>query len=212
MFNFINHKNYTLALINQTHKIPIHEELNTISGGVFGGGSSASKCKRYAKVVMTVEARMPNHQSKPTLCFTSSDLEDMVSHEDDLVVISVVTVGRKVHRVLIDQGTSADVMFWSTFNNLQLSPDQLKSYDGCLFGFAGDQVEVRRYFELRTTFSDGTIARTINIRYIVVNASSAYNLLLERPFLNRLDAVSSTRHMKMKLPSLDGGVVTIKSD
>jgi len=62
------------------------------------------------------------------------------------------------------------------------------------------------------TFSDGTLARTINVRYIVVNASSAYNLLLGRPSLNRLGAVSSTRHMKKKFPSLDGGVIRIKSD
>jgi len=27
-------------------------------------------------------------------------------------------------------------MFWVMFNNLQLSPDQLRPYDGCLFGFS----------------------------------------------------------------------------
>jgi len=81
-----------------------------------------------------------------------------------------------------------------------------------LFGFAGDQVEVRGHIELRTTFSNGTSTRTINIRYIVVNAFSAYNFLLGRPSLNKLGAVASTSHMKMKLPSLDGGVITIKSD
>jgi len=128
------------------------------------------------------------------------------------MVISIVTVGRKVHQVLIDQGSLTDVMFWSTFNNLQLSPDQLNSYDDCLFDFTGDQVEVRGYVELRRTFSDGTSAQTINIRYIVVDATSAYNLLLGRPYLNKLSVVSSTRHMKMMLPSLDGGVITIKSD
>jgi len=62
------------------------------------------------------------------------------------------------------------------------------------------------------TFSYGTSARKINIRYIVVNSSSTYNLLLGRPSLNRLGAVSSTRHMKMKLSSLDGGVITTMSD
>jgi len=41
-----------------------------------------------------------------------------------------VTAGRKVHRVLVDQGSSADVMFWTTFNKLQLSPDQLVRMDG----------------------------------------------------------------------------------
>jgi len=71
---------------------------------------------------------------------------------------------------------------------------------------------VRGYIELRTTFSDDTSTQTINVRYIVVNASSAYNLLLERPSLNRFGAVSSMRHMKMKLPSFDGGVITIKYD
>jgi len=103
-------------------------------------------------------------------------------------------------------------MFWSTFNKLQLSPDQLRPYDDCLFGFAEDQVEVRGHVELRTTFSDGTSSRSINIRYLVVNVASAYNILLGRPALNRLGTVDSIRHMKMKLSSLGGGVNVIKSD
>jgi len=81
-----------------------------------------------------------------------------------------------------------------------------------LYGFAGDQVEVRGHLKLRTTFTDGVAFRTENIRYLVVNAPSAYNILLGRPTLNRLRVVASTRHMKMKLPDLGGKVITIKSD
>jgi len=95
---------------------------------------------------------------------------------------------------------------------LQLSPNILRPYGGCLYSFAGDQVEVRGYLELRTTFTDGTTFRTENIKYLVVNAFLAYNMLLGRPTLNRLGAVPSTRHMKMKLPDLTGKVITIKSD
>jgi len=127
-------------------------------------------------------------------------------------VISVVIAGRKVQRVLVDQGSSTDVMFWTTFNKLQLSPDLLRPYTSCLYGFAGDQVEVRWHVELRTTFTDGVASRTENIRYLVVNAPSAFNVLLGRPTLNRLRAVSSMRHMKMKLPDLGEKVITIKSD
>ena len=47
-------------------------------------------------------------------------------------------------------------------------------------------MEVRGYLELRTTFTDGTASRTKNIRYLVVNADSAYNILLGRPALKRL--------------------------
>ena len=161
---------------------------------------------------MVVEVRRPDHPPEPALCFMSSDLEDMVPHEDDPVVIFVVIMGRKVHRVPVDQESSADVMFWSIFNSLQLSPDQLKSYDGCLFGFAGDQGEVRGYIELRMTFSNGTSTWIINVKYIIVNVSLTYNLFLGRLSLNRLSVVASTRHMKMNMCSLDGGVITIKSD
>jgi len=161
---------------------------------------------------MSGEAQEADQALDVDLVFTKADLRDVVPHENDSVVIWVVTAGRKVHRVLVDQGSSANVMFWTTFNKLQLSPDQLRPYTGCLYGFARDQVEVRGHLELRTTFTDGVVSRTENISYLVVNAPSAYNMLLGRPRLNRLRAVASTRHMKMKLPNLGGKVITIKSD
>jgi len=161
---------------------------------------------------MSVDAQRADDAFDVDLVFTKADLQDVVPHDNDSVVISVVTAERKVDRVLVDQGSSADVMFWTTFNKLQLSPDMLRPYDGCLYSFTGDQVEVRRHLELRTTFTDGTASRTENIKYLIVNTSSTYNTLLGRPTLNRLGAVPSTRHMKKKLPDLAGKVITIKSD
>ena len=67
-----------------------------------------------------------------------------------------------------------------------------------------DQVEVSGYIELRTTFTDEAGSRTEKIKYLIVNAPSAYNILL--------GAIPSTRHMKVKLPSMEGVVITIKSD
>ncbi|XP_068486760.1 uncharacterized protein [Phaseolus vulgaris] len=187
---------------DQAHEMPIHGEVHTISGGFSGGGPIASQRKRYVRAVNSVVEGGSDDQWESNLVFTRADLRDVVPHDNDPVVISVVTAGRKEHRVLVDQGNSADVMFWSTFNKLQLSPDLLRPYNGCLYGFTGDQVEVRGYLELRTTFTDGTVSRTESIRYLVVNANSAYNILLGRPAPNRLRAVASTRHMKMKLPGL----------
>jgi len=73
-------------------------------------------------------------------------------------------------------------------------------------------VEVRGYIELRTTFTNEAASRTEKIKYLVVNAPSAYNVLLGRPTLNRIGAVPSTRHMKVKLPSMEGVLITIRSD
>jgi len=143
--------------------VPIHGEINTIVGGFSGRGCTASQRKKYIKGVMTVEGQRSDQTPEPDLVFTKTDLQDVVPHDNDPVVISVVTTGRKVLRVLVDQGSSANVMFWSTFNKLQLSPDQLMPYVGCLYDFVGDQVEVRGHIELKTTFTDGAASRTANI-------------------------------------------------
>ena len=196
----------------QEHEIPIHGDVHTISGGFSGGGPTASQRKRYVRSVNSVAEEFSDDLWESDLVFTRADLRDVVPHDNDPVVISVVTVGRKVHRVLVDQGSSTDVMFWSPFNKLQLSPDLLRPYTGCPYGFADNPVEVRGYLELRTTFTDGAASRSESIQYLVVNANSAYNILLGRPTLNRPRAVASTRHMKMKLPDLSGKVIVIKSD
>jgi len=187
----------------QAHEIPTHGEVHTISNGFSGGGPTASQRKKYVRSVSSVAEEFPDDPWESDLVFTRADLRDVVPHDNDPVVISIVTAGRKVHRVLVNQGSSADLMFWSTFNKLQLSPDLLRPYTGCLYGFADNPVEVRGYLELRTTFTDEATSSTESIRYLVVNASSAYNILLGRPALNKLRVVSSTRHMK---------VIVIKSD
>ena len=133
----------------QAHETPVLSEVHTIAGGFSGGGPTASQRKKYERGVNSIEERISGELWESDLVFTRGDLRDVVPHDNDPVVISVVTAGRKVHRVLVDQGSSADVMFWSTFNKLRLSPDLLRPYTGCLYGFADNEVEVRGYLERR---------------------------------------------------------------
>ena len=138
----------------QQHEVPVHGEIHTITGGFSGGGCTASQHKKYARSVMSVEV-FEDHSPDVDITFTKGDLKDVVPHDNDPMVISLVTAERTVQRVLVNQGSSADIMFWPTFEKLQLSPAQLRPYGGCLYGFASDQVEVRGYIELRTTIIDG---------------------------------------------------------
>jgi len=89
---------------DQGHEVLVHGEVNMISGVFSGGGCTASQRKKYAKGVMAVEAREPDQSPEPDLYFSKADLQDVVPHDNDPVVILVVTVGRRVHRVLIEQG------------------------------------------------------------------------------------------------------------
>ena len=109
---------------DQGHEVPIHGEVNTISGGFSRGGCTASQRKKYARGVMAEEVLQTNLIPDVDLTFTKADLQDVIPHDNDPVVISLVMAGRRVRRVLIDQGSSTDVMFLTTFNQLQLSTDQ----------------------------------------------------------------------------------------
>ena len=149
------------------HETPVLGDFNTIAGDFAGGGQTSSARKRYVRSVMTT-TKIERPKKVPDIVFSNEDLKGVVPHEDDPIVLSVIMMGRNVHRVLVDQGSSTDVMFWNTYVGLQIPIDQLRPFDGVLVGFSGDQVEVKGYVDLRTTFRNKEDAKAIFIRYIVV--------------------------------------------
>jgi len=68
--------------------------------------------------VMAVGVQEADNTPDVDLILTKVDCQDIVPHDNNPVVILVVTAGRRVHGVLVDQGSSAEVMFWSNFNKL----------------------------------------------------------------------------------------------
>ena len=94
----------------QQHEAPVLGEIHTIAGGFSGGGCTASQRKKYVRSVMAVEV-FEDHSPDVDVTFTREDLRDVVPHDNDPIVISLITTGRTVYRVLVDQGSSADVMF-----------------------------------------------------------------------------------------------------
>ena len=54
-----------LPPVDQRHEMPVHGEINTISGGFSGGGCLTSKRKKYARAVMTVKVREPDQPAEP---------------------------------------------------------------------------------------------------------------------------------------------------
>jgi len=85
----------TTSAEDQAHEMLIHGEVHTISGGFSGGGCTASQCKRYVRSVMPVAEQGADDLLDIDLTFTKADLHNVVPHDNDPVVISVVTAGRK---------------------------------------------------------------------------------------------------------------------
>ncbi|KAK2409009.1 hypothetical protein QL285_044467 [Trifolium repens] len=189
--------------------------VNIIAGGFAGGGNSNNARKRYVRKLER-ESIVVGHVSfppAPDLSFSPKDATDIVPHDDDPLVIQVQILNCDVKRVLIDSGSSADIMYWDAFKAMQLSGEQLQPYHGTLVGFTGDQAEVMGYITLLTTFGIKYNAKTVKIRYLVVRTPYAsYNIIIGRPAFNALGAAMSTLYLAIKYPLDNGGVGTIKGD
>lgn len=127
------------------HVIPAKGDLNTIRGGFAGGRPTNSFRKRYARSVMSIameERTFPDHSP---LFITTDNFEGVYPHEDDPMVISVVSTDYRVKRVLIDQGSSADIIYLDAFEKLGVDRDLVQPFTGTLVGFSGEQIEIRGY-------------------------------------------------------------------
>ncbi|MCH86943.1 gag-pol polyprotein [Trifolium medium] len=101
--------------------------VNTIAGGFSGGGESSSARKRYVRRAISeiYLVRQPQPLDVPDLAFTARDGLEVAPHDDDPLVIQVQILNCDVKRVLIDLGSSADIMYWEAFKAMQLAEEQL---------------------------------------------------------------------------------------
>ncbi|RDY10405.1 hypothetical protein CR513_05073, partial [Mucuna pruriens] len=114
-------------------------------------------------------------------------------------------------KVLIDQGSSTNVLYWSTFQKLGLPTSSLEECSETLFRFIGERVEIRGIMEIEIVFGVGASARTILVSYKMVNTWASYNIVIRWSTLNRLRVAVSTPHLCMKYP-IGKGVGVIKAD
>ncbi|XP_072056326.1 uncharacterized protein [Arachis hypogaea] len=179
-----------------------------ISGGFAGGGLTKSSQKRHLKEVYQVGNEGPD---LPTFSFTKEDGQGIVPGHDDPVVMTMILVNAHLHRMLIDQGSSADILFKPVFDKLGLDEKELKAYPDTHFRLGDTRIKPLGFMPLHTTFGKGMKSKTLSIDFIVVDVSSAYNVLIGRTTLNQLGAVVSTPHLCIKFPTLEG-IATIRGD
>ncbi|RDX95256.1 hypothetical protein CR513_22254, partial [Mucuna pruriens] len=103
----------------------------------------------------------------PDHMFTDEDYKGTSPHQDDPMVILLIVTYYKIERVLIDQGSFANVLYWSTFQKLGLSISSLEECSRILFGFAREHVEKMGTMKIETVFGVGASAQTILVSYIV---------------------------------------------
>ncbi|XP_019188976.1 PREDICTED: uncharacterized protein LOC109183346 [Ipomoea nil] len=101
----------------------------TLSLGGPEGGDSPVERKRWARSFYVGEVTRAPHEKKPKrepITFTDADLPDGPLPHRDALVVKLDINNVVVHRVLVDTGSSVNVMYYDTFTQLGLSRNQLE--------------------------------------------------------------------------------------
>ena len=77
------------------------------------------------------------------------------------MVITARIADFMVERILVDQGSSANVLFKPCFDRLKLSAENLEPHDQNLTGFTGDQITPLRKVSLHMTLGEGTKTKSL---------------------------------------------------
>ena len=120
-------------------------EIHVISGGFAGGGESSSARKAHLRSIKSGETLEIQAVSKiprldTTITFSNSDKEGCQHPLDDPLLIRVVVANKTVHRVLVDNGTLADIIFASAFDKMGIGKEKLEPVNTHLWGFSGERV------------------------------------------------------------------------
>ena len=180
-----------------------------ISRGFADGGESNSARKAHLRNIrsgetLEIQAVSKLPQLDTTKTFSDSDMEGCQHPHDDPLVIRAIVANKTVHRVLIDNGSSSDIIFASVFEKMGIRREKLESVNAHLLGFSGEKVLPLGSVQLVLTLGDPPCQATTTIKFLIVDAPSAYDMLLSRPSLNSIRVVPSAYHMVVKFPTKNG--------
>ena len=180
-----------------------------ISGGFARGGETISARNAHLRNIKSTEVLEVQAISKlprwdTAITFSDSNLEGCQHPHDDPLVIRAIVVNKTIHRVLVDNGSSADIIFASAFDKMDIGREKLEQVSSHLRGFSGEKVMPLGSIQLVLTLGDPPCQATTTVRFLVVDSPSTYNILLSRPSLNAIKVVPSAYHMVIKFPTANG--------
>ena len=129
--------------------------------------------------------------------FLDEDKIGTIQPYDDALVITLRIGSYDVKRVMVDQDSTAEIMYPDLYKGLNLKAEDLTPYSSPLVSFEGKIIILKGQVRLPVQ----TDSEVVEVDFIVVDAFSPYTAIVARPWLHTLGAVSSILHQKVKYPS-----------
>ncbi|KAK3026287.1 hypothetical protein RJ639_041236 [Escallonia herrerae] len=142
--------------------------INTISGGLSAGGTLKLAQKAYVRQVNLTQGPAKRPRAPTTISFNDTDLEEVITPHDDALVISLQIDAYVIKRILVDTGSSADILFEEAFFQMQISRDRIRSVSSPLYGFTGASTPVEGINPLTVVAGKYPLQATQSIDFLVV--------------------------------------------
>ena len=120
---------------------------------------------------------------------------------NNAIVFTLLIADYTTRRVLMDNGSSVNILCYPTFQQIRLGRDQLRPVNSPLVGFRGMKVQPVGSITLLVVVGAYPQQVTKDVNFLVVDCSSSYNAIIGRPTLNSWKAVMSTYHLSVKFPT-----------
>ncbi|XP_066334204.1 uncharacterized protein [Miscanthus floridulus] len=124
------------------------------------------------------------------------------------MVIEANIDGWAVSNILVDGGSSTDIIFASPLDVKKIDRKVLGRADNPLYGFGGKRIHSIGRIVLPVSFGIVGNARTEQIAFDVIEMYYPYNALFGRGSLNAFAAIISYSFLCMKMPAING-VITV---
>ena len=134
----------------------------------------------------------------PVIGFSEDDARRLHYPHNDALVVSLQIGDYNMHRVLVDNGSSADILYYPAFQQMRIDGERLTPTNASLVGFGGTKVFPLGAITLFVTAGEYPQQITMEVTFLVVDYSSAYNAILGRPILNSWKALTLTYHLMIK--------------
>lgn len=189
----------------------LHEQshrLNVIIGGSPPCNESVRSVKEFRRKAITAKRWPATPKTSPQITFSAEDTVGIHMPHNDSLLIDIGISDCTVTKVLIDTGSSVDLIFKSTLVKMGVSLNEMKPSVRTLTGFNGSSETMLGTIRLRV-YAEG-VAR--NVKFSVIDVRAPYNAILGTPWLHSMKAIPSTYHQCIKFPGNDGRIITLRGD
>ncbi|VFQ83654.1 unnamed protein product [Cuscuta campestris] len=138
------------------------------------------------------------------IVFSDEDLPLIFSPHRTPLVISMAIHKFFVKRILVDTGSSVNVLYWEAAQQLGIRKEDLTKLNMPLSGFTGDIIEPEGSIKLDIIIGEHPKVRHMRMDFVVVDIKCAHNAILGRPGLEDLGGALTLEHLCLKFRTPEG--------